>query len=489
MALSAIATEEQLAGLAVHDSKHVRLAAVVALRRLESAALQGFLQDAENDVVVEAAIAIHDLPIAEAMPALAALVTQSSDVDALNRRVLNANFRLGTRDNARSLAAYAADPNRPLAMRREALEMLEDWESPKGRDRVLGMWRPLEARDGSAVRNALATVLPKFEDAEASLQLGLGRIAVKYQIPAAAPILRAILAGSKSRSKDRASALVALVGLEAATADELQLALDDASTDVRAAALSVIRRVLPEAADQRLAQAALQGEILERQIAIDALGDTETASPQLLEVLRQWANGGLPQDVQLEALQAAEKFRELPAVKAVLAKVNATRDPSKPADLYRETLRGGDVGRGRSIFFEKVAVSCVRCHKVGALGGEVGPDLTRIGVDKDRQYLLEAIVEPNKVIAKGFESAILLDLDGNIHTGVVREEDENSITLIDADGKVTSYDKEDIEARNPAKSAMPADLVNLLSKRELRDLIEYLANLDGRFVPQEREVQ
>ncbi len=115
--------------------------------------------------------------------------------------------------------------------------------------------------------------------------------------------------------------------------------------------------------------------------------------------------------------------------------------------------------------------------------------MTRIGADKDRKYLLEAIVDPNKVIAKGFESAILLDLDGNIHTGVVRAEDESSITLIDAEGKITTFDKDEIEARNPAKSGMPADLINSLTKSEIRDLVEYLSSLDGSFQFEQREVQ
>ncbi|MEM8735022.1 MAG: hypothetical protein AAGG44_12405, partial [Planctomycetota bacterium] len=99
--------------------------------------------------------------------------------------------------------------------------------------------------------------------------------------------------------------------------------------------------------------------------------------------------------------------------------------------------------------------------------------------DKDRRYLLEAIVDPNKVIAKGFESALLLDIDDNVHTGVVREEDDDSITLVDAQGGVTKFLKDDIVARNPALSGMPADLVKNLTKQELRDLVAYLASLDG----------
>ena len=46
----------------------------------------------------------------------------------------------------------------------------------------------------------------------------------------------------------------------------------------------------------------------------------------------------------------------------------------------------------------------MRCHKIAGRGGDVGPDLSKIGGEKTRAYLLESIVLPNKAIAKNFES-------------------------------------------------------------------------------------
>ena len=46
-----------------------------------------------------------------------------------------------------------------------------------------------------------------------------------------------------------------------------------------------------------------------------------------------------------------------------------------------------------------------------------------------------------------------------------------------AEGKLISLAKEEIDQRRPAKSAMPDDLTKHLSKFEVRDLVEYLANL------------
>lgn len=59
---------------------------------------------------------------------------------------------------------------------------------------------------------------------------------------------------------------------------------------------------------------------------------------------------------------------------------------------------------GASILFGRSAGSCRRCHKMLSSGGEVGPDLSKIGKEKDRSYLLEAIVDPGAKVAKGFDN-------------------------------------------------------------------------------------
>ena len=94
MALT-VADPKDLEQLSTHGNREVRRAAVVALRRQQSPAVKVFLSDREPLVVLEAARAINDTPINQAMPALAELIDATQDEDAIARRVLNANFRLG----------------------------------------------------------------------------------------------------------------------------------------------------------------------------------------------------------------------------------------------------------------------------------------------------------------------------------------------------------------------------------------------------------
>ena len=136
---------------------------MVALRRQSSAQLAKFLADPEPRVVAEAARAINDLPVEAALPALAALADQwqkfahlpagpaeaPAPRDAILRRIVNANYRLGTPIAAERLSALAA-AQLPEAIRLEAISALIEWDKPDGKDHITGLWRPLPARAGFA---------------------------------------------------------------------------------------------------------------------------------------------------------------------------------------------------------------------------------------------------------------------------------------------------------------------------------------------------
>lgn len=118
-----------------------------------------------------------------------------------------------------------------------------------------------------------------------------------------------------------------------------------------------------------------------------------------------------------------------------------------------------------------------KASRVKGEGGEVGPELTGIGSKQKRDYLLESIVDPNKQIAKGFESVILTLTNGKTVVGIVKAEDDNEVKLMNAERQTLVVLKQQIDERRTGKSAMPEDIVKKLSKSELRDLVEFLAGL------------
>jgi len=153
------------------------------------------------------------------------------------------------------------------------------------------------------------------------------------------------------------------------------------------------------------------------------------------------------------------------------------RPKDDPLAEYREALAGGDAEAGRRVFFTKTEASCLRCHKVKGEGGDVGPDLAGIGSKQKRDYLLESIVDPNKQIAQGYESVVLSLTNGTVVSGVLKGEDAKEVKVMTADGAVVTIPKGKIEERTRGKSAMPDDVVKHLTKRELRDVVEFLASL------------
>jgi quinoprotein glucose dehydrogenase len=100
-----------------------------------------------------------------------------------------------------------------------------------------------------------------------------------------------------------------------------------------------------------------------------------------------------------------------------------------------------------------------------------------IGKEKTREYLLEAITHPSKQIAKGYESVQLTLLDGRTVTGVLKAKTQTEYVIATPEAKIVTVQAKDVDFEKPDKSAMPDDLVKKMSKRELRDLVEFLFSL------------
>lgn len=482
LTLTRIGDAEQLIAAANHESAAIRLAAVVALRRLQRKEVGLFLQDPDPLVVLEAARAINDEPIPDAVADLAAVsipdaISIRPDLsDALLRRVMNANFRLGGAENAAVVAKMAADSKIPESLRLEAIAELSQWNEPAPLDRVLGRWQPIEKRAPIELASIVGPIVPDlFQSSEKIKTAGTG-LAAKYGIKAAAPMLAEMVVDTKRPVDVRVASLKALnkLGYPQIT-DVAKTAIKDQQAALRVTGRNILAQHQPEAAIKELEQAIEKGQTLEKQGAIQTLAEMKT--PAATEILIRWmkrlAKQEVPAEIQLDLLKAA-KQKQSPELDQLLAAFDQSRPKADAIGGYIETLAGGNASRGREIFYGRSDTSCRRCHKINNNGGEVGPDLSGIGVDKDRRYLLEAIVAPNKAIAKGFETAVLALLDGKVLVGIVRKEDDKEIILMDAKGTITRVSKDDIDERASGKSAMPEEIVKQLSKDDLRDLVEFL---------------
>jgi putative heme-binding domain-containing protein len=134
-----------------------------------------------------------------------------------------------------------------------------------------------------------------------------------------------------------------------------------------------------------------------------------------------------------------------------------------------------DRERGRRLYS---VVACAACHRSGAEGGGVGPDLTAVAGRFGVRDLLEAIVEPSKVISDQYAAISIAMKDGHVVTGRVGNLHGDTLSVIEDmfdPGRATNVRRADIEEMKPSNvSVMPVGLLNSLTAEEIQDLIAFL---------------
>ncbi len=479
MALATIPKVDALLTVAADPSPAVRLGVLLALRRLGRPEVATFLADPDRRIATEAGLAIYEAPIAAALPDLAAMAGKPGLPEPLLRRAINAANRVGRAGDAAAIVAVAGRPEASKDARVESLTILAAWANPPGRDRINGLWRPIEVRPAQEAADALRpAVSALIEDAPDEVRRGAIKAVADLGIREAGPDLAALVVGGLGSVAARVEAIKALERLEAPKlGDAVESAVVSKDGAVRSEGLRILARLSPERAIPSLARVLETGSTAEKQKALEVLGasDHPRADAILAKALGLQAERPIPA-IELELVDAASK-RGGAEVREGLARLERERPKDGPIAEYRAMLEGGDADRGRKIYRDNAAVYCVRCHKVKGEGGEVGPELTGIGAKHPRTYLLESIVAPNQAIAQGFESVVVAKVDGQVVAGVLKGEDETTLRLMTAEARLIEIPKSEIEERKRGASAMPEELHKKLTRAELRDLVEFLADL------------
>ena len=165
LALAEINQRAAVLARRVDPTRAVRAVVLLTLRQWQADEISEFLHDADPALVTEAARAINDDPLPHLGAQLAALapqVSQHSAPEALVRRVLNANLKLGDAASIRRVVQIASSSQTPLQLKAEALDELALWVSPPPRDRVNGYWRPMPARDSAIVKETLTPLVAEL---------------------------------------------------------------------------------------------------------------------------------------------------------------------------------------------------------------------------------------------------------------------------------------------------------------------------------------
>lgn len=180
---------------------------------------------------------------------------------------------------------------------------------------------------------------------------------------------------------------------------------------------------------------------------------------------------------------------ESPLVAASIPTNIPTKDFVKEWKLEELVPHLDAVSRGRS--FEKgkaayLASQCVMCHRLGSIGGAVGPDITAAGSRYTRYDLLEAIVNPSKVVPDMFQNVTVFTRDGEDHTGRILSEDASKVVLQPnplVPGKIEILKANITKQERSKLSPMPEGLINVLTREEILDLLAYIESAGSQNYP------
>jgi putative heme-binding domain-containing protein len=157
--------------------------------------------------------------------------------------------------------------------------------------------------------------------------------------------------------------------------------------------------------------------------------------------------------------------------------VSGAPEKKRHLDEIQAALSSGDYRRGQTIF-NGTKAACSTCHAVGYLGGQLGPDLTRIGGIRTERDLLEAVVYPSASFVRGFEPMIVTTKSGDEYSGLVRRETSDSLVVVSSPATEQRLARAEVSEMRPgAVSIMPEGLDQQLTRQELADLVAFLRAL------------
>jgi putative heme-binding domain-containing protein len=134
----------------------------------------------------------------------------------------------------------------------------------------------------------------------------------------------------------------------------------------------------------------------------------------------------------------------------------------------------GNPDAGQEIFLSP-KVGCYGCHRAVGRGGDVGPDLSRIGRIRSRNELLESIVFPSLTVAPEYRLFQVMTRDGRVTTGLVVRDTAEAIYLRTTELAEVRIPRADVDELTPSSvSLMPEGLEKTLTRQELCDLLEFL---------------
>ena len=346
------------------------------------------------------------------------------------------------------------------------------------------------ARRGVVPAGNPAEVLTLLGAADPKLIAGAARLAGRWQLEPARGDLDRLAndADADGGIRDAALDALALLGGDASvrTLEDIARSKEELSVRVQAvASLATVDVARAAATSVQILGAAKGAEQDEVAGVFDAFLRQSEGPAALAEAL---ANADLPTRVALLGLRRLDfSGVAAPDLKKALTEAGgeiaapSSLDEDQLEQLVHEVAVQGDPVRGEAIY-RLESQACQQCHAIGGAGGRFGPDLSGIGSSAPVDYLIEALLEPDKQIKEGFHGVIIRKKDNTVATGIAVRATDREVVLLDASDTETVIPRDQIaEDKLSDHSLMPATPL-ALRRDQLVDLARFLSEL-GREGP------
>jgi putative heme-binding domain-containing protein len=373
-----------------------------------------------------------------------------------------------------NLITYSQEGAAPANMRAEAIDALSVWPKPSVLDRVDGRLRgPVERSAAPLLLKSTDAFITLLKNKDLPVRISAAKAIHKLNIKQAAPSLLAVLKTDRE-AEMRVEALKALVALQDPLGEQgIRQALSDKEKKVRVAGLDLLEKMnIPKPVMVTLLTDVITSKTMEeQQAAVLTLGKVFN------DMLNKMAAGKLSPDIYLELGEAIDSTRDT-KLSARYKEISSKLSPDDLMASYASSLLGGNPDKGKQIFFRNQNAQCMKCHSYDDRGGNAGPRLNGVGKRISREQILEALISPSTRLSPGFGMVTLELKDGQKLTGVLQGESKTGLKVkvgLEPDRTINS---DQIVKKTFSPSSMP-DMKTVLSKKEIRDLVSFLADEKG----------
>ena len=355
--------------------------------------------------------------------------------------------------------------------------------SPELRVKALGWLTDAASTRKVKPTGDLNPIAKLIDDSNTGLQLAAIRLASVWQLNSVAKSLQSIATKDKITPELQKAAINGLVAIGGTESKSTLTELTNRNRPIPVR-IQAVTGLVGLDIDVASKQAAL---ILADASATDKTQEMLTAFLDRRDGADTLALAIQDQKLTVDVAKAALRFmysigRSDASLSDVLSRAaGVATDPTPPtqeevAKLAEQVISHGDAARGEKIF-RRSELSCLKCHSINRAGGQVGPDLSAVGVSSPVDYVINSILNPNLAVKEQYVIRVFLLDDGQVLNGVVIDRDDDRVRIRDSQGRTITIATADIENEKEGKSQMPQGLSKFLTNQEVIDLAKFISEL------------